>query len=200
MSHLFESIRLINGQVRNLSYHQDRVNRAFEDYKTPCHLHLKALIKAHDLPQKGLYKLRISYAINYKKVELKTSPYNSKKIKSLKLIELENESYLNKYEDRGFIDAHYKSKESYDDVLFYRDNKILDTSYCNIAFYNGKKWLTPKEPLLRGTMREQLIAKGKIIKKDISIHEISSFKKARLFNAMILWGDKKDININKIQP
>lgn len=193
MSHLFESIRLINGQIRNLKYHQKRVDRAFDFYQAKNHLDLKTLLKKEDLPRNGLYKVRVSYHINDEKKEVKITPYSSKKIKTLKLVELSSEEYIHKYEDRLFINNHYSEKGSCDDVLFYKENKILDTSYCNIAFYDGKNWLTPKVPMLRGTMRDQLIEKEIIKEKDIFISEIKSYKKARLFNAMILWRDKKDV-------
>jgi 4-amino-4-deoxychorismate lyase len=138
--------------------------------------------------------LRISYDIKSNSGLSKIEAYKAKEINSLKLIELKEESYMHKFEDREFINSFYEKRGNASDVLFYRNNKILDTSYCNIAFFNGKEWLTPKIPLLKGTMREQLINKGIIVEKDIPLEDIQNFKKARLFNAMILWSDKKELS------
>ncbi len=198
MSHLFESIRLINGQVRNLKYHQQRVERAFEFYGERCHLDLKEYFKQVEMPKDGLYKLRISYNINHHKKEHAISPYKRRSIKTLKLVGLTKETYAHKFEDREFIGTYYAGKGERDDVLFHRRGKVLDTSYCNVVFYDGKDWLTPKESLLRGTMRDRLLDQGVIREGDIFVSEMGNYKKVRLINAMVLWSDKHDILIKNI--
>lgn len=198
MCHLFESIRVYNGQVRNLRYHQERIQRAFDSKGKKCHLNLIEIRQKLDIPETGLHKLRISYAIENGLKVVTINPYKSKSITSLKLTELTSETYTHKFEDRKFINQYVADKNIFDDVLFYRNEKILDSSYCNIAFYDGKDWLTPKVPLLQGTMRAKLIDQEKIKPKDIYLKDLQNFKKARLFNAMILWSDEMDMTIKHI--
>ena len=95
------------------------------------------MIQKIDLPRKGLFKVRVSFNTDDEKKEVKITPYSRKKIKTLKLVELTKEDYSHKFEDREFIKHHYSKKGLSDDVLFYRGYKILDSSYCNIAFYDG---------------------------------------------------------------
>lgn len=200
MSHLFESIRVINGQVRNLKYHQKRVDRAYEFYGQKDVLNLRKEIDQLNIPPSGLFKLRISYSTESNRV-IKSSitAYEMKRIESLRIAEwADSEKYDHKYEDRSYINESYREKGEADDILFVENGMVLDTSYCNVAFFDGKEWVTPRRPLLEGTMRAKLIEKGVIREKGVSVAEISSFHKVRLFNAMILWSDRKDVRVEKI--
>lgn len=198
MSQFFESIRVVNGRVMNLSHHQIRVDRAMKSINSQEFLDLKKHIATLDLSKSGVYKLRISYNVHKAEI-LKTrfEAYKEKSIKTLKLVEI-NFNYEYKSEDREALNHAFAKKNGADDVLLVRNGLITDTWYCNVAFYNGEIWLTPKEPLLQGTMRAKLIQTKRIVQADIKVQDLASFKKIRLFNAMIPWSQQKDIPIKNI--
>ncbi len=198
MSQFFESIRIVNGRVMNLSQHQIRVDRAMKNINSMDFLDLKKHIATLDLSKSGVYKLRISYNPNKAEI-LKTrfEAYEEKSITTLKLVDI-NFNYEHKSEDREALNHAFGKRDGADDVLLVRNGLITDTWYCNVAFYNGEIWLTPKDALLQGTMRAKLIQTKKIVPADIKVQDIASFKKIRLFNAMIPWSEQKDIPIKNI--
>ena len=69
----------------------------------------------------------------------------------------------------------------------------------NILFFNGKKWLTPEKPLLKGIQRQFLLNNEIIETANISPNDLHNFTKARLVNAMIGFEDMLDISIAEIQ-
>ena len=199
MSHLFESIKVLNGRVRNLRYHQERVDRAYTELSSKGSINLRKYIRDISLPETGIHKLRVSYNTVDQSISHRITPYVEKPIRSLRLVETTH-SYSHKYEDREFINKAYVQKQVADDILFVTNNIIKDTSYCNVAFYNGKDWLTPKDPLLCGTMRAQLMSRGIIKEFEIKVEDLGGFTKCRLFNAMINWSARKEVGMDKISP
>ena len=67
----------------------------------------------------------------------------------------------------------------------HRNGLITDTSYANVAFYNGKDWITPSRPLLMGVKRTELFEQKKIRAADICTRQLGDFSEIKLFNAMI---------------
>jgi 4-amino-4-deoxychorismate lyase len=86
-----------------------------------------------------------------------------------------------------------------DDVLIVKNGWITDTSFANILFFDGKRWLTPEKPLLKGTQRENLLRQGLIFQANISPASLPDFSKARLINAMIRFEDEIDVKIGRIE-
>ena len=80
MYRFFESIAIINGQVRNLEYHQDRVNRTFAKfYKASNLLVLKDAINDSILNKEGRFKCKVLY--NNFKHDLYLEKYSPKVFK-----------------------------------------------------------------------------------------------------------------------
>ena len=75
---------------------------------------------------------------------------------------------------------------------------MTDTSYSNIIFFDGTKWVTPSTPLLHGTMRSFLLKNEIISEMKIKVPDMKQFQKARLINAMNPFESGKDIKIEKI--
>ena len=195
MSQFFESIRVVNGRIMNLKEHQIRVNLSLGNSL----IQLNTFIKSIEIPQKGVYKLRIQYNSKSNNITGHSiTKYKENPIYSLRRINVNFLNYQFKYEDREELNKLYNKRKSYDDILIINNNKVTDTWYCNIAFYNGQEWHTPQDCLLKGTMRSKLIKKGIIKEVEIHSSNIHSYKKARLFNAMIPWSKKKEISINNI--
>ena len=115
--------------------------------------------------------------------------YQRRDIKTLKLVEISAEPSAFKSTDRKqFVDA-FALRGGCDDVLMVRNGLLTDTSYANVALWNGKEWLTPDQPALFGTQRASLLAEGKITEADISVHDLPRFSRLRIFNAMVEFGE-----------
>jgi 4-amino-4-deoxychorismate lyase len=135
-----------------------------------------------DFVSDDIYKCRVIYSRSIKSVEF--LPYIPKPIKTLQLVECNIIDYTYKFLERNIFDE-LKSKSKCDDILIVKHKLITDTSYSNIVFYDGEKWVTPSTPLLCGTKREYLLQSGKIVEMEISIQDLKLFKKAALINSMI---------------
>lgn len=179
----FESIRVADGKVFHLNYHQRRVERISA-------VQLQEAVDRVSLPQKGLYKLRISYTPT---AILRTDiqAYTPKDIDSLKGVYDDHIDYSLKSEDRSALNRLHRLRESCDDVLIIKNGRITDTSYCNILFSDGAKWITSDTPLLEGTCRARLIEEGKIGVEEIRVTDLHAFKYYMLVNAMLDFDEQR---------
>lgn len=171
-----ETIKVLDRKAYNLDCHQSRVDRTIGEGR----LDLYSLIKPQE---SGLLRCRILYDEESASVEY--IPYIKREIKKLKLVFDDSIEYSKKYEDREHINKLFEQREECDDVLIVKDGLITDTSIANIAFFDGDIWLTPKLPLLEGTMRAKLLEEKKIFATYISYKDVSKFQKIALMNAMI---------------
>lgn len=133
--------------------------------------------------QNGLVKCRIVYgeAIN----EITYTPYQSKVIRSLKLVEDNSIDYHCKYLDRDHINDLYAQRGDADDIIMVKDGMLTDSSYSNIALLQNGKWYTPSTCLLKGTRRAQLIDQGRLEIREISLGNMNEYECVSLINAMI---------------
>jgi len=177
---LLETIKIEDGVIHNLPYHQERCTKSrLALYSATDILELKTHLSP---PPKGLYRCRILYAKNIQSIEY--IPYVPKVISSLKIITSEVE-YAYKYANRNALNSLLAMEEAYDDILIEKNGYLTDTSIANIAFYDGKQWVTPQNPLLKGTMRQKLVDEGFLQKKQIKVADISAYTQLALMNAMI---------------
>lgn len=183
---LFESIKVKNGQIHNLPYHQQRVNR-------DSTVNLSTYISNNILlPMIGEYKLRIVYTNSY--VESHSlEPYSPRKVESLKIVIDNYIDYHKKYKNRTSLNNLLTQKETCDDILIIKNSLVCDTSFTNILFFDGKKWITPEQPLLEGTCRARLIAQKMISPEAISFEDLKGFSKFLLINAMLDFDITKEI-------
>ncbi len=198
MSLLFETIRLQDGVLQNLEYHNFRLNHSRKSlFDITESIDLEKLIQIPSNCKQGLFKCKVMYGNKeVKKIEFK--PYMPRVIKSLRLIEDNKISYSYKYTNRGSINRLLTKRERYDDILIIKEGFVTDTSFSNILFFDGDKWLTPSTPLLRGTMRSFLLENKFISETEIKVADLKQFQKARLINAMNPFESKRDIKIEKI--
>lgn len=196
MSLLIESIKLLDGEFQNLSYHEQRMNRALKEL---CGMEdffdLAMFLEKCDNPDKGLYKCRITYDDQVQDVEF--LPYEAKPVASLKVVENDNIEYEFKYKDRSAIDKLFKRREGCDDILIVKKDLVTDSSYSNLVFRKGKNWITPWSALLKGTMRQSLIERNVIHEEDIHIGDIRDFDSCRIINAMLGF-TAPEIDVKKI--
>lgn len=186
MSQLLETIKIENGRVCHLEWHQARMDfarrKAFGSLKK---IGLKDSILVPMECQNGVFKCRILYQKSIERIEYQS--YSARVPRSFKCVDGSHLNYDLKWADRSGIDALFKRRGVADDIIIVRKGKITDTSYANLAFYDGKKWITPTQPLLAGTCRARLIFENKIVPSDIFVHELGRFSKIKILNAMGEW-------------
>jgi 4-amino-4-deoxychorismate lyase len=179
---------VFDGVFYRLEYHQTRVRLTFEKFFPDSEIiELSKAFKTLEIPQKGIFKCRVLYSSEIQLIEF--VPYTRRDIKTLKLVETEIDSLPYKIEDRSLYNAAFAKRELCDDVLMVKNGLLTDTSYCNIALFNGSEWFTPRVPLLYGTNRAQLLSETVLIEKDIKVDEIYNYQQIALFNAMIEFGE-----------
>ena len=143
-----------------------------------------------------MYKCTITY--NEAIVDIKAQPYTIRKIENLKLIIDDTIDYSYKYAEREELNRLLAKREECDEILIVKNGLITDTSFSNIVFFDGVKWLTPSKPLLKGTKRQKLLNDKIIEEADVEISDLKIFSKACLINAMLEMGDSvidcKNIN------
>jgi 4-amino-4-deoxychorismate lyase len=181
---LLETIKVENGDLKNLSFHQERMDRSrFGFLGLMDSIDLKSTINVPEFAQQGIYKCRVVYGKTIGKVEF--IPYHYRMIKTLKVVEDDEIDYSFKYSDRSPLEKLLLQKGNCDDIVIIKKGLVTDTSYANIVFFDGTKWVTPEQPLLKGTKREFLLKSGKIKSKEIKPEDIYKFSKFGLINAML---------------
>lgn len=189
MCRFLESIKLKEGAFYRLEYHQRRVKACFDlffpDREVPD---LAAYLHQQEVPVTGLYKCRVLYdEQGFRQPE--NSPYQMRNTKTLKLVETRLEVMAYKSADRSAYEQLFAQRGDCDDVLLVRNGLLTDTSYANIALFDGKQWVTPRLPVLYGTNRAFLLENGCIVEQDIKAEDLHLYQKIRLFNAMIEFGE-----------
>ncbi len=190
MSLFFESIKILDGKIYNLKYHNQRVKKTLHDiYHVDKDIELDDFIKA---PKKGLYKCKVVYSKTLQNISYST--YHPKEFKSFKLIN-SNIEYNYKSVNRDQIDNLFAKRENCDDIIIIQDNLIKDTSIANIALFDGLKWFTPKTPLLKGTQRAKLLEEKIVFEKDLKLKDLEKSTKFAIINAMIGFKQIKNFKI-----
>ena len=193
-----ETIRIKDGKAMNLVYHQERLNRTRKHFWADNReLTLDELLP--EIPQvEGLQKARVVY--DETGITLREFvPYIIRNVKRIKVVTDNTIDYTWKSTDRSVLTLQRDKAKEYDEVIILRNGCVTDTSYTNLCFFDGKNWLTPDTPLLRGTMRQSLLDKGIIHEAHILKEDLASFKKVSLINAMMDLGDL-ELSMDSIHP
>ncbi len=187
MCQFIETIRMEGGRIWNLAYHRKRMeNTMLHFWKDAPVFNLEeALDGIRIMPD--IHKIRLVYGENGVE-ELSVSPYKMKKIKRLRIVKSDDIDYTYKSVDRSGLTFLQSERGTCDDVIIVRNGLLTDTSYSNIALYDGNKWITPRFPLLQGTMRQSLLDNGDIVEGDISVNNISDYESVCMINAMMPLG------------
>jgi 4-amino-4-deoxychorismate lyase len=181
MGRLLETIKIQDGIIQNIIYHNQRFNRsrrAFWPDSVPIDLYEH--IKIPKEYQLGTIRCRVLYQAEIEVVQF--LDYVKQTAQNLKLVET-NIDYSYKWEDRAEINNLVADNSIYDDILMVKNGLITDTSYANIVFEKNGNFYTPKTPMLPGTKRQKLLDEKSIIELDISPSEITNFSGFALINA-----------------
>ena len=185
MYRFIESIRLENHRLQHLDWHTKRLNetrRRFFPFSAELDLH-DLLVLPSNLDD-GVYKCRVVY--DEKIVEVTFQPYIPKKVEALRLVIDDRADYSYKFENRAKLELLLTQKGEADDVLIVRNNCITDTSYSNVALFDGLHWYTPDTYLLNGTCRQRLLAEGILRETRMTLHDLVRYEEIRPINAMLV--------------
>ena len=192
-----ESVRLQDGVLRNLEYHQDRFERTRREVlRCWDHPLLSEFIHVPGKNTEGIFKCRVHYGKEIGKIEIES--YSRKTIRTLKLVFSDSISYGYKYLDRGELERLYDMRGGCDDILVVKNGMITDSFYANVALWDGRTWYTPNAPLLPGTMRARLLQKGTLRERSIRTGDLSLFTRIRLVNALNSLEEANDIPVEAI--
>jgi 4-amino-4-deoxychorismate lyase len=182
MSRLLETMMIIDGTVRNVQYHNERLNRSRRElFNAKESLDVRDHIRDTN-GLGGMVRCRLVY--DETDVSVSYEAYIRQPIRSLQLVRRDDIEYPYKFEDRSqFADA-LRSRNGCDDVLIVKQGRITDTSFSNVAFFAEHRWITPAEPLLKGTMRASLLDRGMIVEEEIRVPDLKRFSQIMIINAL----------------
>jgi 4-amino-4-deoxychorismate lyase len=198
MSQLFKSIKVFERKLYNIVFHNRRLNETRKQlFNKFDFIDLNDVITIPAAIDNGFYKCRVIYDKAIRKIEF--DQYKFKEIKTLQIVECDEIDYKFKYVDRTDLNLLFQQKNDSDDILIIKNGFVTDTSFTNIVFFDGEKWLTPNTPLLKGTKREKLIEEGEISEAEIKRSDLKLFKKALLLNAFYDFRNECKVEINRIK-
>lgn len=196
MSQFIETIRIVNGNIELLDYHNERFNATRKlFFCVDDEWDLKHFIRIPKEYKQGEVKCRIVYDIEIREVQF--SFYKPKNISNLKLVSA-SIHYAYKSTDRDKLD--YCKSQAYpaDEALIVNDDKISDTSFSNIIFRKDKQWFTSDSPLLSGLRREALLDEGLVEEIPIRSEDLKEFDAFMLINAMLDFDENRALPIQNI--
>lgn len=196
MSQFIESIRVEFGALMSLDHHQQRINNTLTHFNANHHIDLKQLVCSPEFSNIAVVKCRVLYDL-YEILSTEFIPYAIKSISSINIVGINGNEYSFKYADRKWINDLLASSGT-DEIIMHDQYLIKDASYANLAFYDGHNWVTPAQPLLKGTRREQLIKSNIIIPQDIYVDQLHLYKQVKFINAMMNWQESPSLDINNL--
>jgi 4-amino-4-deoxychorismate lyase len=190
---LVETIRADDGRFENLKYHHERM---WQSRRTLFGLEnslesslLELLDRSAGKIGSGRWKVRVLYDSEIRSLE--AGAYQPKPLASAALVDGRGITYTFKTADRSELDEiNQRAVEAgADTALIVSKGFITDFPYANAAFYDGRYWWTPEEPLLAGTRRARLLADGLIRPCRISPENLKKYISVSPVNAMLELGE-----------
>ena len=183
-----ETIRVEGGSPHNLYYHQMRMEKTLRHFFPNAHVPmLKDELSKTDWPTDSILKVHIEYSEGGIQL-IKAEEYHIRTIKKLCLLTCNDIDYTYKSADRSSLEQLVRRKGDADEIIIVKNGLLTDTSYSNIALYDCAQWVTPRTPLLRGTMRQALLDEGRLTERDITPTTLKNYEKVSLINAMMPLG------------
>ena len=197
MCQLVESIKLKDGIIQNLEYHQNRLNRSLDElYPASEKIDLSSEILIPDHCKVGIYKVRVLYGQTVNRIEIE--PYVFRSIRCLKVVHHESIDYHLKYTDRQIFQELFDRRGDCDDIIIIKGGWVTDSYTANLLFFDGEKWFTPASPLMKGTKRQLLVDRGIVSETAIREEDLRNYLKAGLINAMIDFEEMPVVQMDKI--
>jgi len=185
MNTFIETIKVTDGHVNHLAYHEQRVHRTLGQA-------MKIPLPDSSTPHtKGIFKHRIVYNTSGQIIQQSTTPYTLRPIQSVRLINCDTIDYAYKYEDRRTLNRLFAQRGAADDILIVKEGYLTDSSYCNLVVENAEGLFTPSHPLLLGTKRQYLLDQQIIQPRLIRPADLKNYTTLYLINSMIELGELK---------
>ena len=189
MQQFVETIKIKDGKALNLSFHQSRMCRTMRHFFADAPVPALADVLS-PTPDMQFYKARVLYD-GQGVVDVQYAPYTMREIRSLKVVVDDRIDYSFKSADRSSLNRLTTQKGDCDEIIIVKNGLVTDTSFTNIAVFDGEQWLTPRHPLLMGTKRASLLEKHILKEADISVETLMRAQKVSLINAMIDLGERE---------
>lgn len=186
-----ETIKIKDGKAMGLPYHQKRMERTIHHFFPQITEGAIPSLASLLAPKDGMtfYKARVVYGVQGVE-SIEYAPYSMREIHSLQVVVCDDIDYTYKSCNRTALEHLVAQKGNADEIIIVKNGLVTDTSFTNIAIFNGKNWLTPKHPLLKGTKRAALLEQERLQEADITLADLKAAKKVCLFNAMIEFGER----------
>ncbi len=194
----FETISVEQRQFSSLlPYHEARLNHTRQHlWGEAQSLTLVDQLEVPDFVDDSQHKCRVTYGAEIMDVEWEQ--YQRRPIESLRLVNADDLAYDFKFKDRQVLKHLFDQRDACDDVLMVRQGFITDTSYANVALFDGTRWYTPEQPLLAGTRRAYLLDEGVITPRAIRAEVLPDYVSLRLFNAMLPWEEAPTLAVERL--
>lgn len=197
MFQFIESICCVNNSLRNLEFHQARLNRTHRHFfpeAQPLSLAKDIEIPSHLTNDK--YKLRVLYAETIQ--EISFQPYQPHPLQSISFAPIDSSfDYSHKSTDRSYLSTLVNNYQT-DDLILIKNGYITDTTLANLVFFDGYQWVTPTTYLLKGCMRSWLLSTGQIIEKEIRPEDLIHYQSFKRINAMMSLEESPSLPISLI--
>jgi 4-amino-4-deoxychorismate lyase len=199
MCQLLETIRVRDNRLQHIAYHNNRVNASRSAlFGSDISWDLSQIIKIPELDPDITYRCRFLYAETPGLTEF--IPYVKRVIRKLYVIDCGDFEYSLKYADRRVFEKLKAgiSDPEQSDILLVKRDLITDTAFSNVILWDGARWYTPAEPLLKGTKREYYLDNKIIFERDIRLKDLPLYQTMKLINAMLDIEDGEDIPVSNI--
>jgi 4-amino-4-deoxychorismate lyase len=197
MSRFIETIRVENGRPAMLEEHQKRMDATLNHLGATATILLQEVISPPGKAQNGVCKCRVVYSKGGL-LSIEYTPYIIKSLKTFSLVDIGDYTYSFKFENRQWIRDLIKAAGT-DEILMCKAGSITDSSYANLAFFNGEHWLTPQHPLLSGTRRAQMLKANLLKETPIHRDDLHGFTFFKCINAMMTWEESPIYKIGQIK-
>ena len=186
MKTFVETINITDGEPLRLAYHNRRMSRTVAHFYPEAETTDLDTVVAPPM-MTGKQKCRVVYGDHIEHVSYE--PYRMRAVKSIMLGDDADIDYTYKSTNRDGLNLLRQKRGDADEILIVKHGEITDTSYTNVAFWDGAEWFTPVHPLLDGTYRASLIEKGILHEQMITLQDLGRFSKVSLINAMMNLGE-----------
>lgn len=195
---LLESVRIERRRISLADEHNRRIHRSRRDlFGAADDWNVEDIISLPPDLTDDVYKCRILYDREVRSVEF--ARYTPRSVRSLRIVHAPSTfDYSYKYADRAALNKLLALRGNCDDVLIVREGVVTDTSFSNVALYDGAHWYTPAKPLLHGVRIASLLEQGVLREAEIRSGDLPAFQKLILLNAMLGMGDKVEIDVRNI--
>jgi 4-amino-4-deoxychorismate lyase len=197
MCQLFETIQVMDGNPQHLFYHERRMDAARRElFQCTDTIELASVILCPEKATHGRHKCKVVYGERIERLEFE--PYRQRAITSLRIVTCDDIDYRYKYVDRRPFDRLLDGIDA-DDIIIVKNGLLTDTSFSNLAFLDGVRWITPASPLLEGTARARLIESGVLCAEEIRLSDMNRLSSAKLINALNDFGEAPMVPIEHIR-